>query len=227
MIIETPRRRGYQLHAPDSPEAEALLTERGLTRRRPRPRHRGAGAHRGHRLPDHRRHQRRRRVRQPQRAGWHARPARCLRRARSSSGAAGSRSWSCSSARSARAAARRRLLVADGTRSVADGRGRAAPGALPLHGSSHAVCRARDEAASRGVSAWPVRARRVLPCCPGLRASGQLRSVRRENFDHVGHATIGRRGIVIRGSRRSARTSSPKRFAMTSPRSGTVIAAWS
>ena len=27
-----PRRRGYQLHAPDSPEAEALLTERGLTR---------------------------------------------------------------------------------------------------------------------------------------------------------------------------------------------------
>jgi hypothetical protein len=33
MIIERPRRRGYQLHAPDSPEAEALLTERGLTRR--------------------------------------------------------------------------------------------------------------------------------------------------------------------------------------------------
>ena len=32
MIIEPPRRRGYQLHAPDSPEAEALLTERGLTR---------------------------------------------------------------------------------------------------------------------------------------------------------------------------------------------------
>ena len=32
MIIETPRRRGYRLHAPDSPEAEALLTERGLTR---------------------------------------------------------------------------------------------------------------------------------------------------------------------------------------------------
>jgi hypothetical protein len=27
-----PKRRGYQLHAPDSPEAEALLTERGLTR---------------------------------------------------------------------------------------------------------------------------------------------------------------------------------------------------
>jgi hypothetical protein len=27
-----PRRRGYQLHPPDSPEAEALLTERGLTR---------------------------------------------------------------------------------------------------------------------------------------------------------------------------------------------------
>ena len=26
-----PRRRGYRLHAPDSPEAEALLTERGLT----------------------------------------------------------------------------------------------------------------------------------------------------------------------------------------------------
>jgi MFS family permease len=26
------RRRGYQLHAPDSPEAEALLIERGLTR---------------------------------------------------------------------------------------------------------------------------------------------------------------------------------------------------
>jgi hypothetical protein len=32
MLIERPRRRGYQLHAPDSPEAEALLTERGLTR---------------------------------------------------------------------------------------------------------------------------------------------------------------------------------------------------
>ena len=32
MIIERPRRRGYQLHAPDSPEAEALLIERGLTR---------------------------------------------------------------------------------------------------------------------------------------------------------------------------------------------------
>jgi hypothetical protein len=32
MIIEPSRRRGYQLHAPDSPEAEALLTERGLTR---------------------------------------------------------------------------------------------------------------------------------------------------------------------------------------------------
>jgi hypothetical protein len=31
MIIERPRRRGYQLHAPDSPEAEALLSERGLT----------------------------------------------------------------------------------------------------------------------------------------------------------------------------------------------------
>jgi hypothetical protein len=31
MIIERPRRRGYQLHAPDSPEAEALLAERGLT----------------------------------------------------------------------------------------------------------------------------------------------------------------------------------------------------
>jgi hypothetical protein len=28
----TPRRRGYQLHAPDSPEAEALLIERCLTR---------------------------------------------------------------------------------------------------------------------------------------------------------------------------------------------------
>jgi hypothetical protein len=28
MIIERPRRRGYQLHAPDSPEAEALLSER-------------------------------------------------------------------------------------------------------------------------------------------------------------------------------------------------------
>jgi hypothetical protein len=26
------RRRGYRLHAPDSPEAEALLSERGLTR---------------------------------------------------------------------------------------------------------------------------------------------------------------------------------------------------
>jgi hypothetical protein len=32
MIIERPRRRGYQLHAPDGPEAEALLSERGLTR---------------------------------------------------------------------------------------------------------------------------------------------------------------------------------------------------
>jgi hypothetical protein len=32
MIITRPRRRGYQLHAPDSPEAEALLTERGLSR---------------------------------------------------------------------------------------------------------------------------------------------------------------------------------------------------
>jgi hypothetical protein len=30
-MIETPRRGGYQLHAPDSPEAEALLSERGLT----------------------------------------------------------------------------------------------------------------------------------------------------------------------------------------------------
>ena len=28
----TPRRGGYQLHPPDSPEAEALLAERGLTR---------------------------------------------------------------------------------------------------------------------------------------------------------------------------------------------------
>jgi hypothetical protein len=28
----TPRRRGYQLYAPDSHEAEALLIERGLTR---------------------------------------------------------------------------------------------------------------------------------------------------------------------------------------------------
>jgi hypothetical protein len=32
MIIERPRRRGYQLHAEGSPEAEALLSERGLTR---------------------------------------------------------------------------------------------------------------------------------------------------------------------------------------------------
>ena len=32
MTIGPPRRRGYQLHAPDSPEAEALLTKRGLTR---------------------------------------------------------------------------------------------------------------------------------------------------------------------------------------------------
>ena len=32
MIIEGPRRRGYQLHAEGSPEAEALLSERGLTR---------------------------------------------------------------------------------------------------------------------------------------------------------------------------------------------------
>ena len=32
MIIEPSRRRGYRLHPPDSPEAEALLIERGLTR---------------------------------------------------------------------------------------------------------------------------------------------------------------------------------------------------
>jgi hypothetical protein len=32
MIIERRRRGRYQLHAPDSPEAEALLAERGLTR---------------------------------------------------------------------------------------------------------------------------------------------------------------------------------------------------
>jgi hypothetical protein len=32
MIIERRRRRGYQLHAQGSPEAEALLRERGLTR---------------------------------------------------------------------------------------------------------------------------------------------------------------------------------------------------
>jgi hypothetical protein len=32
MTIGPSRRRGYRLHAPDSPEAEALLTERGLTR---------------------------------------------------------------------------------------------------------------------------------------------------------------------------------------------------
>jgi hypothetical protein len=32
MIIERPRRRGYQLHAQGSPEAEDLLSERGLTR---------------------------------------------------------------------------------------------------------------------------------------------------------------------------------------------------
>jgi hypothetical protein len=32
MMIERSRRRGYQLHAPDSSEAEALLIERGLTR---------------------------------------------------------------------------------------------------------------------------------------------------------------------------------------------------
>jgi len=32
MIIERRRRRGYQLHAPDSPEAEAALAEHGLTR---------------------------------------------------------------------------------------------------------------------------------------------------------------------------------------------------
>jgi hypothetical protein len=31
-MIETPRRRGYQLHAQGSPGAEALLRERGLTR---------------------------------------------------------------------------------------------------------------------------------------------------------------------------------------------------
>jgi hypothetical protein len=32
MIIEPSRRRGYRLHAPDSPEAEVLLFGRGLTR---------------------------------------------------------------------------------------------------------------------------------------------------------------------------------------------------
>ena len=32
MIIEPSRRRGYRLHAPDSPAAEALLSERGLSR---------------------------------------------------------------------------------------------------------------------------------------------------------------------------------------------------
>jgi hypothetical protein len=32
MIIEPSRRPGYQLHAPDSPEAETLLSERALTR---------------------------------------------------------------------------------------------------------------------------------------------------------------------------------------------------
>jgi hypothetical protein len=32
MIIERRRRRGYQLHAQGSPEAEALLRDRGLTR---------------------------------------------------------------------------------------------------------------------------------------------------------------------------------------------------
>ena len=32
MIIERPRRRGYQLHAPGSDEAEVLLIERALTR---------------------------------------------------------------------------------------------------------------------------------------------------------------------------------------------------
>jgi hypothetical protein len=32
MIIDRRRRRGYRLHAPNSPEAEALLKERGLTR---------------------------------------------------------------------------------------------------------------------------------------------------------------------------------------------------
>jgi hypothetical protein len=31
-MIGTPRRGGYRLHPPDSPEAETLLSERGLTR---------------------------------------------------------------------------------------------------------------------------------------------------------------------------------------------------
>jgi hypothetical protein len=31
-MIGSPRRGGYRLHAPHSPEAEALLSERGLTR---------------------------------------------------------------------------------------------------------------------------------------------------------------------------------------------------
>ena len=63
---------------------------------RPRPRPRRAGAYRGHRHPDHRRHQRRRRVRQPPRGLAH-RPARCLRRALHPA-CSGSRSWSCSAA---------------------------------------------------------------------------------------------------------------------------------
>jgi hypothetical protein len=32
MTIGPSRRRGYRLHPPDSPEADALLSERGLTR---------------------------------------------------------------------------------------------------------------------------------------------------------------------------------------------------
>jgi hypothetical protein len=31
-MIQLPKRRGYQLHAPDSPEADVLLIERGRTR---------------------------------------------------------------------------------------------------------------------------------------------------------------------------------------------------
>ena len=79
-MTERPRRRGYRLHAPDSPEAGALLTERGLTRADLDHAIAELARTEGIADPDHRRHQRRRRVRHPP-GGLAARPARCLRRA--------------------------------------------------------------------------------------------------------------------------------------------------
>ena len=67
MIIEKTQAPGLQLYAPDSPEAEDLLAERGLSPGPPRRRPCRAATHPGHPDPDHRRHQRGRRVRPPSR----------------------------------------------------------------------------------------------------------------------------------------------------------------